>query len=134
MLDRDGLRPKDLREEELACDVWAREFMTAKIADYAQSHGHDYHDVLRKRSMGFALAALILHEITPFWDHGGNKAYFSIRTRLQTILDNTPLPDDDHFWIFAASLLIGLYRQKARAILARPMKPRMLTRYLLEFL
>jgi len=131
MLDRDNERPQDLREEELACDIWAREFMTAKLAAYAQDHGHDYHEVLRKRSMGFALAALILYEITPVWDHGGNDAYFSVATRLQTILDNTPLPDNDPFWVFAASLLVGIFRQKGQPISAQPMEPRLLTRHLL---
>ena len=41
MLDADKERHNDLREEELACDVWAREFMMAKLAAYAKSHGHD---------------------------------------------------------------------------------------------
>lgn len=132
MLDRDEQRPQNLREEELACDVWAREFMTAKLAAYAQDHGHDYHEVLRKRSMGFALAALILHEITPVWDHGGNNAYFSVATRLKTILDNTPLSNNDHFWVFTASLLIGIFRQKGQSISAPPMEPRLLTRHLLS--
>lgn len=131
MLDRDEQRPHDIREEELVCDVWAREFMTANLAAYAQDHGHDYHEVLRKRSMGFALAALILHEITPVWDHGGNNAYFSVGTRLQTILENTPLPDNDHFWVLAASLLIGIFRQKGQSISAPPTEPRSLTRHLL---
>ena len=116
ILDRDNSRPADLREEELACDVWAREFMTVKLAAYAEENGHDYHEVLRKRSMGFALTALILHEITPWWDHGGNKAYFSVAIRLQTILDNTPLPENDYFWVFAASLLLGILRQKNASI------------------
>lgn len=131
MLDRDKERPQDLREEELACDVWAREFMTAKLAAYAQEHRHHYHEVLRKRSMAFAVAALILHEITPVWDHGGNAAYFSVATRLQTILDNTPLPDNDHFWVLAASLLIGIFRQKGHPISAESMEPSSLTRHLL---
>lgn len=134
MLDRDGERPQDLREEELACDVWARQFMTAKLAAYARDHGHDYHEVLRKRSMGIALAALILHEITPVWDHGGNAAYFSVATRLQTILDNTALPDNDHFWVLAASLLIGIFRQKGQAITASSMQARPLARHLLNTL
>ncbi|MEX0916171.1 MAG: phage exclusion protein Lit family protein [Wenzhouxiangellaceae bacterium] len=132
MLDRDKRRPQDLREEELACDIWARDFMTAKLAAYAQDHGHDYHEVLRKRSMGFALAALILHEITPVWDHGGSDAYFSVATCMQTILDNTPLPDNDHFWVLAASLLIGIFRQKGQPISAQPVEPRLLTRHLLK--
>lgn len=132
ILDRDGRRPQDLREEELACDVWAREFMTANLAAYAQDHNHNYYKVLRKRSMGFALAALVLHEITPVWDHGGNNAYFSIATRLQAILDNTNLPDNDDFWVFAASLLIGIIRQKGQSLSAQPTEPRLLTRHLLE--
>ena len=75
MLDRVKARHDDRREEELACDVWAREFMTANLASYAEAHGHSFQDVLQKRSMGFALAALILHEITPVWDHGGNQEW-----------------------------------------------------------
>jgi len=34
MLDRDQNRPADRREEEMACDVWARDFMTANIERY----------------------------------------------------------------------------------------------------
>ncbi len=132
MLDRDNSRPADRREEELACDVWARDFMTAKLAAYAQSKGRDYHEVLRVRSMGFALAALILHEITPFWDHGGNQDYFSVATRMQAILDNTPLPDGDHFWNFTASLLIGIFRQQNSAIDAPSLTSKALTRYLID--
>lgn len=132
MLDRDNTRHADLREEEMACDVWAREFMTVKLAQYAQAHGHDYHEVLRKRSMGFALAALILHEITPVWDHGGNRYYFSVADRLHAILYNTPLPENDHFWRFTASLLIGIFRQRHTLIDAPAMSAHALTLYLLE--
>lgn len=131
MLDQDKARPADRREEELACDVWARDFMTAKLAAFARSRGRDYHEVLRVRSMGFALAALILHEITPFWDHGGSQEYFSVATRMEAILDNTPLPEDDHFWRFTASLLVGIFRQKHAPIDAPPMSARALTRYLI---
>jgi hypothetical protein len=49
--------------------------------------------------MGFALAALVLHEITPSWDHGGSQEYFSVATRLQAILDNTPLDENDELWV-----------------------------------
>lgn len=132
ILDREGTCPIDRREEELACDVWAREYMTAHLAAYAQSNGHDYHEVLRKRSMAFALSALIIHEITPFWEHGGNAAYFSVAARIQAILDNTPLPNDDHFWIFAASLLVGIYRQRAISIDCPTLSPKELALRLLS--
>jgi Peptidase U49 len=68
ILDKDCKRPHDRREEELACDVWAREFMTIKLEAYAKAHGFDYHQVLQRRAMAFVLAALILHEITPEWN------------------------------------------------------------------
>ena len=116
MLDKEDIRPADLREEELTCDVWAREFITAKLESYARANGHRFEEVLRKRSMGFAIAALVLHEITPFWERGGNSSYFSVATRMEAILNSTPLPCDDHFWVFTASLLIGIYRQKGAAL------------------
>ncbi|MEH2550760.1 hypothetical protein V1283_007405 [Bradyrhizobium sp. AZCC 2262] len=131
MLDRDKARSRDPREEELACDVWAREFMTGKLAAYAADNQHEYCDVLRKRSMGLALAALVLHEITPIWDHGGNRFYFSIADRMQAILDNTPLPANDHFWVFAASLLVGIFRQKHIPIDAPAMSAHELVAYLI---
>lgn len=130
MLDRDGVRPDERREEELQCDVWAREFMTAKLAGYARDNGHKYHEVLRKRSMGLALAALILHEVTP--RHGINPHYFSIKTRLTTLLRDTKLPDNDHFWLFTASLLVGIFRREHLAFAPPTMPSRLLAEHLLD--
>ena len=127
MLDADRKRPADRREEELACDVWAREFMTAKAAVYAEQHGHSHTEVLRKRSMGFALAALVLHDITPVLDHGGNRQYFSLADRLTAILCNTALPDHDPFWVFTASLLLGVFRQRGAAMNLVAISPRALS-------
>lgn len=112
MLDKEGERPSDPREEELACDVWAREFLTAKAGAYATAKGIHYADVLQRRSMSFVLAALILHEITPIWEHSGNCYYFSVYVRMDAILKNTQLPPNSHFWNFAAAVLIGMCRQK----------------------
>lgn len=134
MLDFDDHQHKDRREEELDCDVWARQFMTEKLSLYASLNSHEYHEVLQKRSMGLAIAALILHEITPTFEHVGNPCYFSIKVRLQAILDNTPLPEESHFWILMASLLIGLFRQKHRPIDFQPMSPHLLASYLLNHL
>lgn len=113
MLDQDKRRPSDRREEELMCDVWARDYMTAKLARYARLHGHAYRKVLEKRSMGLALLALILHEITPQWAHGGTTTYFSIADRFTALIDNTRLPSDSVFWLWTASLLVGVCRQRS---------------------
>ena len=130
MLDFDELRPDERKEEELQCDVWAREFMTVKLASYAKDNSHNYYEVLRKRSMGLAIAALILHEITP--KHGLNPHYFSIKTRLTTLLRETNLPDNDHFWIFVASLMVGVFRSDHRELTFTPMPARQLAVCLLD--
>lgn len=132
MLEADEERHNDLREEELSCDVWAREFMTAKLGVYGELHSHSYKEVLRKRSMGLVLASLILHEITPFWAHGGSHAYFSVGDRLRAILSSTNLPDDDHFWRFPASVLVGIYRQKHLPIDTEPLSAKLLGEQLLS--
>jgi Peptidase U49 len=132
MLEQDGERHADLREEELACDVWARQFMTARLSVYADDNGHPFYKVLEKRAMGLALAALILHEITPVWDRGGNRHYFSVTDRIRALVDNTALPERGYFWVFVASLLIGIFRHKNISIGASPMSPRDLAHYLLE--
>lgn len=132
MLDIDGQRPNDQREEELLCDVWAREMMTVKLEQYSKRHGHSYHEVLRKRSMGLALAALILHDITPECGHSGNCDYFPLQVRLKALLSNTPLPENDGFWVFTSSLLIGVYRQQQRPISFPPENPRTLTNNLID--
>jgi Peptidase U49 len=131
ILDQDHKRPKERPEEELACDVWAREFVTVKLEAYARSKGFDYSQVMQRRAMALSLAALILHEITPEWERGGNCDYFSVATRIQTILDNTPLPADSHFWNFAAALLIGMCRQRQIPIDAPAMTARELASHLL---
>lgn len=132
MLDHDEERPEDVREEEMFCDVWARDFMTARVATYASEHNHDYAEVLRKRSMGLALSALIIHEITPELYHGGSRSYFSTYDRLRAILDNTSLPDEDHFWVFSASLLIGIFRRRTENFDTPSMSPKALGLHLLK--
>jgi hypothetical protein len=132
ILDQDGNRPKERPEEELACDIWARDFVTVKVEAYARSKGFTYNQVLQRRAMALSLSALILHEITPEWERGGNCNYFSVATRIRTILDNTPLPDDSHFWNFTAALLIGMCRQRQIPIDREAMTARALASHLLQ--
>ncbi len=134
MLDRDGLRPAMRPEEELACDVWARQFLTTKVEEYATSKGLSYAKVLERRSLSFVLAALILHEVTPIWEHGGNGDYFSVAVRMDTILKNTPLPPNSNFWNFAAAVLIGMCRQKHILFNPPAMSARELTDHLVTLI
>lgn len=116
MLGQNEERPEDLREEELQCDIWAREFMTSNLQTYATSESVEFEKLLRKRSMGIALAAFTIHEITPMNSRQGCGSYYSVAVRLKAMLLNTSLPDGDHFWNWLASLLVGVYRQNGRGL------------------
>ena len=112
----DGDYPADRREEEIACDVWARSFLTDKVGIYAQSVGQSFTRVLDKRSMGIALGAMILHEITPESARWGTAEYPPITTRIQAMISGSPLAKDSHYWLFTACLLVGIFRQAHRQL------------------
>lgn len=116
----DGDCPADRREEEIACDVWARSFLTDKVGSYAQSVGQAFSRVLDKRSMGIALGAMILHEITPESARWGTSEYPPITTRIQAMISGSPLAKESHYWLFTACLLVGIFRQAHRPMSMRP--------------
>lgn len=109
-------QPDTLPEEELACDVWARDFMTAKLADYSRAYGHTYEDVSQKRAMALAVAATIIHAITPTAAQWGNSEYPPLSDRVQAIVAGCNLPPDSWFWFFVACLLVGIMRQEHRPL------------------
>ncbi len=43
--------------------------MTSGLAAYAKEHGRDYAQIQQKRAMGIALAAVIIHAMTPTHAH-----------------------------------------------------------------
>jgi Peptidase U49 len=109
-------QPDTLPEEELACDVWARHFMTAKLAAYAQAHGHSYEAVTQKRAMGLALAATIIHAITSTAAQWGNSQYPPLSDRIEAIVAGFNLSSHSPFWLFTACLLNGVMRQERRLL------------------
>jgi hypothetical protein len=112
----DGNCPADPREEEMICDVWARSFLTEKLGLYADAEGLRHEQVLTKRAMGLALAALILHEITSDTDRWGNKCYPTIWQRIQAIISDADPSADSRFWLYASCLLVGLFRAEHRPL------------------
>jgi len=108
--------PSTLPEEEIACDTWSREFMTSRLASYAMEHGHSYAQVQQKRAMGMALAAVIIHAMTPTHAHWGNRQYPPIAERLTAMITGYNLPAGSSFWLFTACLLIALMRQENRPL------------------
>ena len=109
-------QPDTLPEEELACDVWARDFMTAKLAAFAQAQGHSYKAVSQKRAMGLALAATIIHAITPTAAQWGNSQYPPLSQRIEAIVAGFNLSPHSPFWLLTACLLTAVMRQERRPL------------------
>lgn len=112
----DNSAPSTLPAEEIACDIWAREFMTSGLASYAREHGHSYAKVHQKRAMGIVLAAVIIHAMTPPHAYWGNRQYPPIAERLTAMISDYNLPAGSPFWLFTACLLISLMRQENRPL------------------
>lgn len=125
-------QPDTLPEEEIGCDVWAREFLTAKLATYAEEHGHDFEEICAKRATAIALAAVVLHAITPSHGHWGTSEYPPIAERLETLIQGFPLSPDSSFFIWTAGLLVGILRQQHRRIEFLGDSPKALVERLLE--
>lgn len=116
MFHADGTRPEQRLEEEIACDVWARSFMTEKVSEYARITGQPYHAILQKRAMALALGAVILHDITPEFERWGSKDYPPIADRIHSMISGTGPSGDSSYWLFAACLLTGIYRRAGRSL------------------
>ncbi|MGV0821161.1 phage exclusion protein Lit family protein [Martelella sp. AMO21009] len=112
----DKRAPSTLPEEEIACDTYARDFMTSGLAAYAKKHGHNFAEVQQKRAMGIALAAVTIHAMTPTHAHWGNRQYPPIAERLTAMISGYNLPAGSSFWPFTACLLIALMRQENRPL------------------
>lgn len=112
----DNSAPSALPEEEIACDTYARDFMTSGLAAYAKKHGHNFAEVQQKRAMGIALAAVIIHAMTPTHAHWGNRKYPPMAERLTAMISGYSLPAGSPFWLFTACLLIALMRQEHRPL------------------
>ena len=112
----DKCAPSALPEEEIACDTWARDFMTSGLAAYATEHGHNHAQVQQKRAMGIVFAAVIIHAMTPTHAHWGNRQYPPIAERLVAMISGYGLPEGSPFWLVTACLLIALMRQENRPL------------------
>ncbi len=111
-----GDSPAEGYEEEMACDTWARNMMTSNLAVYARNKGYTFAQVAQKRAMGIALAAIIVHAITPAHAHWGNDEYPPIAERMRTMIDGHTLSEGSPFWTFTACLLIAILRQEGRPL------------------
>jgi hypothetical protein len=112
MYAQDENAPTSRPDEEIACDAWAREFLTARLTRYAESSGYDYKDLLRKRSIAAAIGIFTLYESTERDGDGGTDEYPPLSDRMDATLRGTPLASDDPFWVVYAAVLVAILRRR----------------------
>jgi len=102
-------------DEERACDVHARSMLLDRVAEYSTTTGEPCPQVLNKRIMGLATAALCIAHVEPV----GLRAAIAdthppVAERFTALVLDAPAADDAHGWVYAACLLMHLLRQANR--------------------
>lgn len=111
---QDGDIPTSRRDEEKACDEYARVFLTGRCGEYARVVGKPTEAILNLRTMAMALAAYIIHEATPIDQQAGSIDYPSSAERFIGFVGNPDLPDSCDCWVFASALLLSAIKRSSR--------------------
>jgi hypothetical protein len=104
-----GQRPAR-RDEELACDAWAHDFVTGNVGEYARDHG-DLEGVLAKRCIAAAISIFVLYETTERSGDAGTEDYPPLADRMNATLASIPLVSNDKFWVYYACVLVAILRR-----------------------
>ncbi len=112
MYAKDKNAPPSRPEEELSCDIWARDFLTQKIAIYSRDRSVDAESVLGKRSIAAAIGIFVLYESSERYGDAGSENYPPIADRMKVTLGNTPLDKNNRFWATYACVLVAILRRR----------------------
>ena len=74
-------------KEEMACDLFAREFLLGHAAEYARDFGWNCDDVLRKRAIGILVANFVFLAVTPMGLWWGSEKHPPLAKRLRQIIE-----------------------------------------------
>ena len=128
-------RPVDLAEEELLCDVWARDWFMSKLAHYASTHGHDYGQVCSKRAMALLIVCEFLRLADTHAGGFGSSDYPPLVDRIAALSAAMPLGEEDNFWIVSACVLLAeLRRQGQKSVEIPQVSPKLVTEFLIKTL
>jgi hypothetical protein len=112
MFAKDGDTPSSRPAEELACDAWAREFLTQNVAAYAKAQSVDAEAVLAKRSIAGTIGIFVLYETSERHGDAGSAEYPPIADRMNVTLADTPLDRNHKFWTTYACVLVAILRRR----------------------
>ena len=129
------MRPTNPAEEEMACDVWARNWLISKLGEYARVHNYTYEQVATKRTMALLIICEFLRLANSFADSFGSKEYPPLADRISALSGGITLSDYNAFWILSSCVLYGEARRQGRRSLELPSaSPRTIAQFLLGVL
>ncbi len=130
---RDGTpRPSD-REEELLCDVYARDWFMSKLGLYAADQRYDFQQVCSKRAMALLVVCEFLRLAKQSVGTLSADLYPPLVVRVSALSGNLPLPETDNYWILSSGVLLAEARRLDVAELDLPSEsPKAISGYLLE--
>ena len=112
--DAGNPRPERPADEELQCDVWARDWFISSLADYARKSGHSYQEVYSKRAMALLFVCEYLRLANQRTQVVINNDYPPLAQRIYALSGAISLPDGDKFWFFSACILLAETRRQGK--------------------
>ena len=112
IFESEGNAPENPHDEELECDSFAANFMLSKSDDYSNTSSYSADKVRMKRSMGISLGSAFLAVATPKHNLGGTVTHPPVHKRWSAALGEIDLEESDYYWLYFASLAIGLMKYK----------------------
>lgn len=111
----DGIpRPENLAEEELQCDVWARDWFMSGLAACAVENGWEYAAVCSKRAMALLFACEYLRLGDQHMRPLISTDYPPLEARIAALWGAVNLPENDHFWVLSACVLFAEARRQGQ--------------------
>ena len=125
-------RPTD-REEELLCDVHARDWFISKLGRYAADNGYDFQQVCSKRAMALLVVCEFLRLANQHAGVVGTDLYPPLSARISALSGALPLPESDNFWLLSSSVLLAEARRQGLKHLDLPLGSlKAISEYLVE--
>ena len=109
------LRPKKLADEELQCDVWARDWFMSGLGIYASQNGLSYQDVCSKRAMALLLVCEYLRLANQHSTWFVSNEYPPLSTRISALSGAVDVPAGSYFWVVAACILLAETRRQKQS-------------------
>ena len=102
----DQNRPKNIVDEEMACDAYASDVLLSKIQKYHELTGEEIDRVRGKRAMSSLVGLYYVARLSA--ESRSNSDHPPVQCRIKLLFDKIGADPASYFWTFALALVWGL--------------------------